>query len=111
MLAAALSTWSRSADPSSAARRAHRDEDDGAVRHRRGGVGGEVQAAGGGIAQHQLRQAGLVNRNLALVQAGDARCIDVDARHAVAHLGQARARHQADVAGAEHADLHGVSKG
>jgi hypothetical protein len=73
------------------------------------GVGGEVQAAGRGVALHQLGQARLVDRHLAAPQRRHALGVHVQADHAVAHLGQAGRRHQADIAGTHHTHLHGWS--
>ena len=52
----------------------------------------------------QLRQARLVDRDLAALEARDLVGIDVDAVDLVAQLGEPRRRDQADVAGADDAD-------
>ena len=49
-------------------RRAHGDEDDGAVDGGLRRIGGELQTPGRGIACHQVRQAGLVNGDATLPQ-------------------------------------------
>ena len=69
-------------------------------------VGGEAQAPGGHVVRDDAVQPGLVDRDAAAFEHGDLRGIDVEAHDVVAHLGQAGAGNQADVAGADHGDLH-----
>jgi hypothetical protein len=87
-------------------RRAHRDEHHLAVGDAGRGVGGEVQAPGAVVADHQRLEPGLVDRDHALREAVDLRLVDVDADDVVADLRQARARDEADVARAEDGDAH-----
>jgi hypothetical protein len=87
-----------------AARRAHCDELDRAVCHRRIRVGGEHQAAAPAVANDQVFEARLMERQAAAVQLRDTRRVGVHAHHVVHQLGQARRRHQADIAGAVHRD-------
>ena len=51
-----------------------------------------------------LGQAGLVDRDLAALEAGDLVGVDVDAPDLAAELGEAGRGDQADVAGADHGD-------
>jgi hypothetical protein len=87
-------------------RRADGDELDAAVPRRLGGVGREAQPPGGGIADDELRETGLVDRDPALAESRDLLRVDVEADDVVAEVGEARAGDQADVAGADDADLH-----
>jgi hypothetical protein len=89
-------------------RRAHRDELDGAEVGRALHVGGEVQPAGGHIATHHVLQAGLVDRDAAVFQDLDLGGVQVQAQHIVADLGQAGARDQADITGADDSDFHAI---
>ena len=73
-----------------------------------GGVGGEVQPAGGVVGLDHRLQARLVDRDHAAIEPIDLGRVDVDADHVVADLGQARAGDQADIAGAEDGDAHGL---
>ena len=72
-----------------------------------GQVGGE-RAAGrrGWLRWTSSRQARLVDRDLALLQALDLGRDLVDADHVVAALGEAGAGDQADVSGADDCDFH-----
>src|SRR5471030_3525680 len=90
-------------------RRADRDEHRVAFGDRIGEIEAELEPARLRIVAHQLIEAGLVDRDLALLQAGDLVGILVDADDVVAELGKARARNQADIAGADHRDAHVVS--
>ena len=76
------------------------------MRHALRGIGGEVQAPRGLIGQHHGLQPGLMDGNLACLQRGHLGRIDVHAYHFVAHIGQHRALHQADIAGAKNRDFH-----
>ncbi|MDT4849708.1 hypothetical protein FQZ97_838350 [compost metagenome] len=67
---------------------------------------GEMQAAGLHVAPHQVFQARLVDGNAALAQQGDLRRVHVQAHDVVAHVGQARPRHQPHVTGTHDRNLH-----
>ena len=83
-------------------RRADRHEHEARVVQRVRDVRGEVQALA--VARDHLRQAGLVDGDLAVPQARDLRLVDVDAEDVVAELGEARRADEAHVAGADDAD-------
>src|SRR6185369_4788570 len=68
--------------------------------------GGEVKPAGLGVPADHLVQPGFVDRRLALVQPGDLGGVDVQAGYVVAGVGEAGAGDKADVAGADHGDVH-----
>jgi hypothetical protein len=78
----------------------------GAVRDGHADIGGELQAARGRVAVHDLVQARLVDRDLALVEHLDLARIHVQADDVVAHLGQAGPGHQSDVTSPDHRDFH-----
>src|SRR5204863_3232760 len=86
--------------------RAHGDEDDVAVRDRRGDFSGETQAPAAVVGQHHVLETGFVDRDHAAVQAFDLRRVDVHAHHLVADLCQAGAGDQSYVTGAEDGDSH-----
>jgi hypothetical protein len=83
-------------------RRADGDEQQPGVLERVREVGGEVQPPA--VALHQLGQAGLPDRDAALLEALDLRLVDVDAPDVVAELGEAGGGDQADVARADDPD-------
>jgi hypothetical protein len=83
-------------------RRADRDEQQPRVLERVGDVGREVQAAA--VLRDEVGEAGLVDRDLAALQAVDLRGVDVDAPDVVAELREAGRGHEADVAGADDTD-------
>ena len=66
-----------------------------------------MHAAGRDIARHQLVEARLVDRDLALFQPGDAILVLVDAGDVPAELGKAGGGNEADIARADHANFHG----
>ncbi len=92
MLRAAASTYCMSAAPSSSGGRADADELHRAVLHRGGDVGREMEAAGDHVAQHHLLQAGLVDRDLAVLEQVDLAFVHIHADDVVAHFRQAGAR-------------------
>ncbi|MNN74973.1 hypothetical protein D3C81_1912360 [compost metagenome] len=65
-----------------------------------------MQAAGLHVAADQVFQAGLVDGNAALAQQGDLRRVHVQTHDVVAHVGQARSRHQPHVTGTHDRDFH-----
>ena len=69
-------------------------------------LGRESQPAGRGVARHQLIEAGLVDRDLAVPQPLDFAGIVVDAGHRDAEFRKTRAGHQADIACPDHRDAH-----
>ncbi len=87
-------------------RRADRDELVHAVGHAFGGIGGEAQAAFGGVLQHQFGQARFIDGNLPLAQARHLVGVDVHTQDVVADVGEAGSGDQSDVAGAENGDIH-----
>ncbi len=66
------------------------------------GIGGEVQARG--VPAHELGQPGLVQRDLAARERGDAVAIDVEADHVVAEVGERRGGDESDPPDADHAE-------
>ncbi|MNC23727.1 hypothetical protein D3C75_717610 [compost metagenome] len=70
------------------------------------GVGGETQATAGQVLLQHRRKAGLEDRAVACIEAGDPLGVDIHAQHRVPHLGQAHCLGEADIAGTENRDLH-----
>ena len=89
-----------------AGRRADSDELDRAVVDCARGVGGEVQAPRGDIARDHGVQAGLVDRHAAGLEQGDLGRVHVQADDLVPHIGEAGARNEAHIAGADDGDFH-----
>ena len=58
------------------------------------------------IGDDEFAEAGLVDRRLAFAQGGDLGGVLVDADDLVTEIGEACARDQTDVAGADHRDAH-----
>jgi hypothetical protein len=77
--------------------------------HRLGGVGVEVQAAGLDVLGHQEVQAGLEDRDAAGLQALDLAGVLVDTGDRMAEVRKTGSADQADIARADHRDLHGSS--
>jgi len=65
----------------------------------------EAQAAFALIADDEGAEPGLVDRNASGPQLRDLALVRVDAHDRIAHLGEAGACHQADVAAADHSDI------
>ena len=84
-------------------RRADGDEQQPRVLERVGDVGREVQPLAV-LAATSSARPGLVDRDLAALEALDLVGVDVDAPDLVAELGEAGRRDEADVAGADDAD-------
>ena len=59
----------------------------------------ETEAAGGGVALDEVREAGFVDGDLPRPEPVYAALVDVHARHVRPELGEARAGHEPDVAG------------
>ena len=74
--------------------------------HRLGQVAGEAQPAGADIARHQILQPRLIDRDLAAQQPFDLRLVIVDAHDRMAEFGKTGARHEPDIARADHRDAH-----
>jgi hypothetical protein len=85
------------------------DELEQAVLDAFGSIGREVDAPGGEIALQQIVESGLVDRRLAALEHLDFALVDIDAQHVVADLGKARTRDQANVAGTENGETHGLT--
>jgi hypothetical protein len=64
-------------------------------------VGRELEPSGFHVAFDVRLEARLVDRDLAVIEARDLVCVDVDANHVIAHFGHAGAGDEAHVAGAE----------
>jgi len=93
-------------------RRADGHEQQARVLERVGDVRREVQALG--VLGDQLGKPRLVDRDLALAQAGDLGLVDVDAVDVGAELREARGSDEPHVAGPDHADrftVHGSGGG
>ncbi len=82
------------------------DDLEQAVLHALRRIRGEFEAPGVGIALDERIEPGLVDGHLALVQALDLAGVDIDADDVIARLGEAGARDEAHVAGAEDGDSH-----
>ena len=81
----------------------HRDVEEPRPGHRLLNVESEADALG--VPFEHLVEAGLVDRDLARLEPLDPLGDDVADHDLVAEVGEARAGHEADVAGPEHADL------
>ncbi len=91
--------------------RVDRDEDDLRGPDGLRQIGRERKAPRAEIARDHLRQLRLVERRRAGAQQLDLRLVVVDADHAVAEFGKARAGDEADVARADHGDAFHVDSG
>jgi len=89
-------------------RRADGQEDQLAMRHACGRIGGELQAPRGLVGLHHRGQPGLMDGNAARLQRGHLGGIHVHAHDLVADIGQHRTLHQTDIAGPENRDFHGL---
>ncbi len=87
-------------------RRPHGDELHEPVRHAGGCIRRVVQTARLLGFSHDRLEPGLVDRQLAALQALDLVRVDIHRQHMVTGVRQARARHQADVARAENSHSH-----
>ena len=108
MVLATASTCVRSAEPSSSGRRADRDELKEAVRDTFCGVGREFHASRFGVALDQPVESRLVDRHFAALEPCNLLRIDIHADDVITRVGQAGARNQTDVAGAEDRHAHGI---
>ena len=90
-------------------RRADGDEDGVGILHRGGKVGGEFEPSGGLVGGHQLVESRLVDRHLAFCEAGDLGGVVVDAGDVHPELGEAGARNEPDITGADHRNAHEFS--
>ena len=89
-----------------ALRRPYRDEHHLRASDGPGQVGGEGDPLGRDIAPEQLLEARLVDGRLAPPERLHLGLVHVDTGHEVARLGEAGARHEADVPGSHHCDSH-----
>ena len=87
-------------------RGAHGEEDQAGRRRGGGQVGREAEQSGFRVSPQQFGKPRLVDRRLPLAEQGDLAIVAIDARDLISSFRQARARHQADVAGADDRDLH-----
>jgi hypothetical protein len=79
---------------------------------RAGQIGREAQPSFADVLADDLVEAGLVDRDLALVEGVDLLDVDIDTDHVVAEVGEAGAGHEAHVARSDDCDVHwGVSSG
>src|SRR5262249_34053013 len=79
------------------------------VRDRGDGVDGELQATGLAIVGDEFLEARLEDRDLAGFEPRDLGRVDIEANDVVADFGEAGARDEADIAGAENRDTHALS--
>jgi hypothetical protein len=89
-------------------RRADRDEDHVAMLHGARGVGRELEPSLLGVAPDEFGQTLFVDRNTTAAQAVDPMAVDVQADDLVADFRKACGRNQADIAGTNDRDPHGV---
>ncbi len=89
-----------------AARRANCDEYRFRTRQRLFQIEGERQPTRFHVLGHQLIQAGLENRDLAVQQGVDLRLVLVDTDHLVPEIGKTGTRDQAHIARADHHNTH-----
>ena len=64
-----------------------------------------MEAAGRDVAGHQLFEAGLVDWEVTLIERRNPLRVHVDARDVVTELGETRAGHEADIAGANNSNF------
>ena len=69
-------------------------------------IRGEGQPPLAHVGRDEIVEAGLVDRDLAAQQALDLRRVVVDADHDMTEIGETGSRHQADIARADHRDVH-----
>ena len=69
-------------------------------------VAGERQSPCGDILGHQIIKAGLIDWDDALFQLFNLGRIFIDANHVVTEIRKTNTRNQADIAGANHRNLH-----
>jgi hypothetical protein len=86
--------------------RAHGDEYRVGAIDGGGQIGGEAQPPGGDVARHDLVEPGLVDRHLAAFEHGDLVGRLVDADDIMAEIRKAHPRNEADIARADHRNLH-----
>src|SRR5207302_8793834 len=68
-------------------------------------VGCEVPPTRSPVAYYQLRQPGLVDRDLPRLEHADLRRVEIEAKHLVADFSETGAGHETDIARADHGDL------
>jgi len=89
-----------------ALRGADREDHDVGALHGGRQIGGEAQAPGVEIVTDELGQARLVNRDLSLLEASDARGVEVDAHDIVAEVAESGAGDEADVTRSDDGETH-----
>ncbi len=87
-------------------RGADRDEHRVGRRHRLGESVVKDRRPWRALLRDEVVEPGLEDRNFAALQGSDLRRVLVDAGHLVAEIGKAGARHEPDIAGADHRDMH-----
>ena len=90
-------------------RRADGQEDQIGLAHRLRHLAAKADAALAQVTRQQILQAGLEDRDLAPAELLDTGRVLVDADHAPAEVRKAGCGDKADIAGADHADVHGRS--
>ena len=105
---ATASTWRRSAEPSSSGGVPTAMNTTSAVEIAAGDVGREREAALALIPLDVVVEARLVDREDVLLQPIDLRLIEVCAHDGISGLGETRADDEADIAGPDDGDVHGV---
>src|SRR4029453_10681175 len=90
--------------------RRYGDEQHERVLHRLARLRGEREAALLHVPRDQLFEAGLVDRDLAALEPRDLLGVDVGAHDLDAEFGEARPGDEADVARADHSDVHDRSR-
>src|SRR5690606_25039346 len=91
-----------------AGRRREREEEDVRGFDGLGEVRREVEAVLAEVPLEEPLDAGLEDGELAAAELLDLPLVDVHADDVVPHLGEARARDEADVAGSDNSDLHSI---
>jgi hypothetical protein len=89
-------------------RRADGDEHGIGGAHRRRQIVGELEPAGARVRRDQVGKTGLVDRHFAARQRGYLGGVLVDAGHLVAEVGKAGPGNEADIAGDDHGNVHGI---
>ena len=86
------------------------DREENGIRPGDGGlqIGGEAKPASSDIFRNQLIQPRFIDRHAPFMQRGDLGGINIHHRYIHAEFGEAGAGYQADIAGPDHGDAHGV---
>ena len=89
-----------------ARRRADRDEHRFRGAYRRFQIARKCKAALRHVALHQFGKPRLVNRHIPIVETGNLLRVAIDTHHLMTKIGKTRPRHQPNIAGADHCDMH-----